>query len=349
MSYGNADTTPKVGFRPYHQTNPFGAAHLSGVPVDPALGAYFMERPFDPWELYSNTGAGLHGVGSHDRTSALLGEPTEPGELLGDLGQNHPFKTTAWHLHGLGDAYSTALAQINASQNVMSDPSGEYVTDLNTGNLIDTQTGVITLPDGTVLTPSAPVAVAAPPVSTAGVPAGTQLLYNATWATKTLTTTTPADIEGKVAAALQSKWGITVTSSNATSNWLVNQPGFSMYVTTQVDYGQLADVKSIIDGEINAAGRSGVNSTLQVVQNAPQVTAQTNAGLLSALAQAQASGDTVTAQAILKTLAATGAAPPAAAGSTIAWIENNAMWIGLGLAGLIVLGPLSQGLFGKRR
>jgi hypothetical protein len=340
MAYTNADTTPKVGFRPYHQTDPFGAAHLSGVPemsgdkTGELLGAYYMNRPFDPWELYSTTGSGLHGV-------------SELGELVG-LGQNHPFKPQAWHLHGLGDTYTAVRDQINASQNVMSDPTGEYVTDLNTGNMIDTQTGVITLSDGTTLNPST-ITVSAPPVSSAGVPAGTQLLYNATWATQTLTTQTPAGIESKVAAALQSKWGITVDSSNATSNWLVNQPGFSMYVTTHVDYGKLSDVKSIIDGEINAAGRSGVNSTINVVQNAPQVAAQTNAGLLSALAQAQASGDTVTAQAILKTLAATGTTATPAPSSTIAWLENNAMWIGIGLAGLIMLGPLSQGLFGRRR
>jgi hypothetical protein len=349
MSYGNADTTPKVGFRPYHQTNPFSASHLSGVPVDPALGAYFMERPFDPWELYSTTGAGLHGIGSHDKTSALLGEPTELGELLGDLGQNHPFKTTAWHLHGLGDAYSTALAQINASQNVMSDPSGEYVTDLNTGNLIDTQTGVITLPDGTVLTPSAPAAPAIPPTQpastgVAGVPAGTRLLYTATRA--------PGFVWGagdisSITAALKNNWGIIVDQSSTGTG---TTPTVSMYVHPIVDYGLATDIQANIDHEIINSGRKVQNSSISIVGAPPQVAAQTQQSLLAALAQAQASGDTVTAQAILKTLSSMGVSPSGAGTtSTVAWIENNAMWIGLGLAGLIVLGPLSQGLFGKRR
>jgi hypothetical protein len=342
MAYTNADTTPKVGFRPYHQTDPFGAAHLSGVPemsgdkTGELLGAYYMNRPFDPWELYSTTGAGLHGV-------------SELGELVG-LGQNHPFKPQAWHLHGLGelgDTYSIIRDQINASQNVMSDPTGEYVTDLNTGNLIDTQTGVITLSDGTVLAPSASASVPIPPThpastAVAGVPAGTRLLYTATrapgfvWAA--------GDISS-ITAALKNNWGIIVDQSSTGTG---TTPTVSMYVHPIVDYGLATDVQANIDHEITNSGRRVQNSSISIVGAPPQVAAQTQQSLLAALAQAQASGDTVTAQAILKTLAATGAAP-ATTDTTIAWLEANAKWIGLGLAGLVVLGPLSQGLFGKRR
>ena len=102
MSYTKADTSPKTGFRPYHQTDPFGAAHLSGAPqsyshfsgeVYPTnLGDYRFLRPFDPWELWTEHDTGLSG-----------------------LGQNHPFKPTAWALGYLGDsaADNTATGMVN--------------------------------------------------------------------------------------------------------------------------------------------------------------------------------------------------------------------------------------------
>ena len=136
---------------------------------------------------------------------------------------------------------------------------------------------------------------------TAGVPAGTEMLYEVTWATQTLTTQTPQDIEATVAAALATKWGIHVVSSSATSNFFINQPTFSIYLVTNIDYGQLNDVKAIIDGEVYNAGRKVQASSISIVKP--------------------------------------GTGPGAAPSSTVQWLENNALWIGLGLFGLFYLLP----------
>jgi hypothetical protein len=297
MTVVRADTMPKVGYRP-PQTDPFAAAHLSG------LGKYEFGRPFDPWELYSDTRTGLH---------------------------------------GLGDAYSTILAQIDASQNVAASPDGTVVQDLDTGNVIDISTGIITEADGTVLKPPTAAAAAAPVSASApatGVPAGTVLQYSVSWAPVTLTSQTPADIEAKVAAALKSKWGISVTSSNATSSVLVNTPTFTIQVQTQTDYGAANDIKAIIDGEVNAAGRKVTSSQIAIIKQSPNTTAQ----MLNALSAAQAAGDTVTAQKLSEAIAAANAQPSSVA-SIATWLENNALYIGTGLAALIVLPRLSKKLF----
>lgn len=54
-------------------------------------------------------------------------------------------------MRGLGDDYTDALNQINASQNVMSDPTGTFITDLNTGNVLNAQTGQIQKIDGSYI------------------------------------------------------------------------------------------------------------------------------------------------------------------------------------------------------
>jgi hypothetical protein len=85
----------------------------------------------------------------------------------------------------------------------------------------------------------------------------------------------------------------------------------------------------------------------QTGQATAQSTAATNQNLLNALAKAQASGDTVTAQSILKTLAVTGA--PAAPSTLESWLMNNWQYLALGAGALIAIGPISSGLFGGRR
>src|SRR6516225_8149 len=63
MSYGVADTSPKIGYRPYMQTDPHGAARLSGMgqgsnPFKPYAWHLGQYHPLDPWELH-----GLGGLG----------------------------------------------------------------------------------------------------------------------------------------------------------------------------------------------------------------------------------------------------------------------------------------------
>lgn len=68
---------------------------------------------------------------------------------LGTSGTAQPWRMRG--MRGLGDDYTDALNQINASQNVMSDPTGSFVTDLNTGNVLNTQTGQIQKIDGSYI------------------------------------------------------------------------------------------------------------------------------------------------------------------------------------------------------
>jgi hypothetical protein len=347
VAYMNADTSPKVGFRPYGQTDAFGASHFMCVPEQESdippdvggdgLGVYYLNRPFDPWELYDD----VH------HTDGLSG-----------LGQNHPFKPTAWKLHGLG-ALGTAVDPSTVSELVVNGGYDMGVVD----NLIQmgaTNEELLALPypadsaemSAAVASLMSQLGVTAPiapaPVSTAGVPAGTELLYNVTWAAKTLTSQTPQDIAAAVASALSSKWGIKVVSSNASANFFANQPQFSMYVATTTDYGQPNDVKSIIDGEVYNAGRQVVSSSISIVAQSPNVQAATTQTLLQQLALAQAKGDTVTAQAILKTLASLGV-QPSTTGTMEQWLMTNAKWLAIGAAALIAIGPITQGLFGGRR
>jgi hypothetical protein len=87
----------------------------------------------------------------------------------------------------------------------------------------------------------------------------------------------------------------------------------------------------------------------KIAAQTQQQQAGTDASLSATLARQQAAGDTVGANAtiaLMKQRAASGGAPPS---TTEAWLMTNAKWIGLGAGALIVLGPLSQGLFGKRR
>jgi len=326
MAYFNTDTSARVGFRPYQQTNPFGAAHLSGVPraieeEDPGLGKYYMNRPFDPWELYSETARGLHG-----------------------LGQNHPFKTQAWHLHGIGSlgdlTYAQALNVINSDPDAVESADGSAVVSPSNDISINTQTQVITLADGTVLTPPGTVAtpVALPAqAATAGVPAGTELQYNAV--------RTPGFVWGagdisSITAALKANWSIYVDNYALGSG---TSPTLALQVHATVDYNLATDIQANIDHEIINSGRKIQSSTIAVIKAAPQVQQQNTQSLLAALATAQASGDTVTAQAILATLQSMGAAP--AAGTSItAWIENNAVYIGIGVLAIFILPGLIKKL-----
>jgi hypothetical protein len=95
MAYMNADTKPKVGFRPYGQTNPYHASNLSG------LG---QNHPFDPWKL--------HG-----------------------LGQVRPFDQDpgGWVLSGLGDvsAAQEAALQELVSSGIL---TGDEADNVRAGN-----------------------------------------------------------------------------------------------------------------------------------------------------------------------------------------------------------------------
>jgi hypothetical protein len=335
MAYMNADTTAKVGFRPYGQTNPYAAAHFGCFPDDepstpvPAdgMGAYYMNRPFDPWELYSETSGGLHG-----------------------LGQNHPFKPQAWQLHGLGqgsDPTSQAADELLAAGQItqaehdaiiegsmgFADVLGYDPTDQSSWNVL---LNLFEEVNGDLKNLEAAYSANQPAPGSPPNPAyaafGQQLIQQrqqysnlASQFTRYYTLVTgsaPSGISGL---------GIV---------WIYWAAGAVVFIV-----GAFIALYAIRTWS-QSVSVSQIQATSQQTQAVS--TASTNANLLAQLSAAQARGDTVTAQSILKTLAATGAQP--AQSSTLeTWLMNNAVWLGIGAAALITIGPISQSLFGGRR
>jgi len=112
-----------------------------------------------------------------------------------------------------------------------------------------------------------------------------------------------------------------------------------MQVHTTRDYGDAASVKSIIDGEVFAAGRTVTASTIAVTQtSAQQQLSSTNlTTAMQNLADAQARGDTQAAAqwaAIVQELQTPGGAP---ASSPTNWFSSNWPWLAAGVVGVFVV------------
>jgi hypothetical protein len=328
MAYMQADTSAKVGFRPYHQTDPFGASHLSGVSSSstrPSGRTYFMNRPFDTWQLYPDVHA----------TAQFAGEPGMSG-----LGQNHPFKPQAWHLQGLGDS---------------GDPTSQAVAELQSHGAI---------------TPGEAEAILEGSMSFTDV-LGYDPTEQSSWLSLgDLFREVNSDLKS-IEAALQA--AVVPGQGNAALSQLAAQTvqdrqQYNTLATQYVQYYTLligsapAGLSGLGFAPIVywAAGAAVFIVTAFVVLYAirtrskavdvqsltAQSSAATNAALTAALQKAQASGDTITAQSILNTLKTT-AASSSPMTQLESWITGNAMYLGLGLAGLAVLPNLFGG--GKRR
>jgi hypothetical protein len=329
MAYMIADTGNKVGFRPYGQTNPFGAAHLSGVPADAGgLGEYYLNRPFDPWELYTD-------VHHTDHKLSGLGE-------FGELGQNHPFKSQAWHLHGLGAA---------------SDPTGEAADELLAAGHI-TQAEHDAILEGSM---SFQDVLGYDPTDSSSWANLVSLFQEVNQDLQTLehqAQTVPgvAAAVGRDLIAKRQQYSDLATQFTRYYTLLMGSAPAGISGLGIAPLVWVAGAAVFIVGAfitlyaIHTWSKSVDVNAIQAnaTQTQTQSTASTNKDLLSALAAAQAKGDTVTAQAILKTLASTGAQPQSA--STLeTWLMTNAKWIGLGAVALVMAGPLASGLFGGKR
>lgn len=105
--------------------------------------------------------------------------------------------------------------------------------------------------------------------SAPGVPAGSVVSYNATF-TATSNPFSAAfyslqDLVSQVVAYLQQTWGLTVTGQSS-SGGVVGTPSIRLQVQTNVSYGQLSDLKSILDGALyNAAGAQVTSSQIALV------------------------------------------------------------------------------------
>ncbi len=104
MPYVAADTRPKVGFRPYHQTDSFAAAHLSGIPPG-GMGRELTQR--------------LYGMGQEPPGA---GDPDWPGYPL-------PSESTTsieeQDIFGIGQNLHDAWSLLNEIDSTTDDPRVE--------------------------------------------------------------------------------------------------------------------------------------------------------------------------------------------------------------------------------
>ena len=331
-AYMQADTSAKVGFRPYHLTDPFGAAHLSGYGSGfspEGMGEYHLNRPFDPWELYANVHetAGMHGV------------------FLEGLGQNHPFKPQAWQLHGMGglgasdDVVAQAADELHRAGHITTaehdailqgsmsfqdvlgyDPTDSSAWSTLTDLFREVNQDLISLEEA--------YAAAAPQHQSDSTFAqlGRELIARrqqygdlATQFVRYYTLlfgNTPAGLSGLGIAPLIWAAGAAVFIVGAF---------IALYALR--DWSKSIDVNAI------AAHTS-------------QTQANTDAQLADRLKQAQAAGDTVTAQTILNLMKQRATNNPNPPSSLEAWFMTNAKWLGLGMGAIVILPRL---IGGKRR
>jgi hypothetical protein len=317
----DADTAPKVGFRPYLQTDAFGAAHLSGTPSGQRqMGAYFYNRPFDPWELHATNEPGLHGIGA-----------------------SNPFHESAWQLHGLGQASDAVVsAAVDELQ------SAGTITTAEAQAILE---GSMTFQDVLGYDPT-------DQASWANILGQFQQTNQALQALEQAVGADPNVARAIGAQLVQQRTQYSDLAAQFTQYYtlVMGTPpsglsGLGFLPIIYVAGAVVFLVSAVIAIYAIHTWASSVNvNTIkaQAGSTTATSTAATNQQLLTALSAAQAKGDTITAQAILKTLQTTGAQP--AAPSTLeTWLMSNAGWLALGAAGLIAIGPISQGLFGGRR
>jgi hypothetical protein len=325
MAYMNADTANKVGFRPYGATNPQCATQLSGWrdeqghnPFLPTawhlhgLGDYEFNRPFDPWELYERSHPGMHGLGD-----------------IGDVSDATSNAADELYLNG-----SITLAQHDAITNgsmSFTDAIGIDPTDQNswsgfTGMLQDWNSALKTL--------EAQYQAAGPQ---AGNQAFIQLGQQIVQQRSQYNSITPQFVQFYTMMMGSTPPGLSGLGIAPVVIWVAGAAVF--LVTAYFAYQAFKTWQASINVQTIVA---------QTASAAQASNTSTNANLMTALAAAQAKGDTVTANAILATLQKT-AVPSSGSPMTAleTWLTGNAMWLALGAGALIVLPNLFSG--GRRR
>jgi len=141
--------------------------------------------------------------------------------------------------------------------------------------------GVIgpTGPTGVMPTGVTAVTPASTTVATSGVlPAGTELMYQVSWASSVTNLYTPSMISSSITAQLQANQITILNETDAPSSLMGQGLGFTLTVSLGTAYATAAQVKAIIDAAITAAGRSIVSSNISVIGVAGSATAMTAAG-----------------------------------------------------------------------
>lgn len=182
------------------------------------------------------------------------------------------------------------------------------------------------------------------------IPSGTRLVYQASFVMPVnFSINTPKQLQTSIQSDLLNTWGIAIVGETDSYSILsLQRPSFVLQLQTQRDYGAVADIQGILDGELMRVGAGTVTSTMNVVAIAPPASATVTVDptLVDAYNAAVASGDTNTASQLLAQIQQTASV----AGSAIdlgSFLSTYGIWIGAGLVGVLVLPALIGG--GKRR
>lgn len=333
MAYMTADTGNKVGFRPYGSTNPQCAAQLSGLGQNhpfkpeawvlhpgPGLGDYEFNRPFDPWELYEPH-SGMHGLAGL-------------GDANGNSGTDAQVQTAADDLLSSGAITQAEHDAILSGEMNFQDVLGFDPTDQTSWvNAV----GMLQQWNSDLQAIEAQMAAANQTIPSGSNPAFAALSAQVTQQRSQYETLANSFINvyrtvtGNVPAGLTGLGILPVVA------WVIGAG--AVLVAVYFGYQAFQNWKAGIN----------VQQTIASTAAAAQASnTATNQNLMTALAHAQATGDTTTANTILATLQKT-AVPTTGSPMTAleSWFTGNAMWLALGAGALIVLPNLFSG--GRRR
>lgn len=328
MAYCNADTSPKVGYRPYLQTDAHGAAKLSGMdlgqgsnPFKPYawhLHGMGQLRPLDPWVLYpDNPIERLSGLG-------------DLGDAYGNAGDDNTVAQAADELLSAGHITQAEHDAILNGEMNFKDVLGYDPTDqASWADLV----GQARDANAALTEKEQEYAANAPPPGSPANPAyaaiGTQLVQM-----RQQYTQTTSDLVRYYTLVMGSApSGLSGLGIAPIVYFVAGAAAF--LVGAFLLYEHLKNIAATIDVQ------------KQVAQTA-QTEAQSSQQLVSQLQVAQAKGDTITAQSILATLKARGVSTT---GTTDfgTWFQKNFQWIALAGVAIVAAGPIAQGLFGGRR
>lgn len=331
MAYCNADTSPKIGYRPYLQTDAHGAAKLSGM--DPGLGQ--GSNPFKPYAWH------LHGMGQLRPLDPWVLYPDNPIERLSGLGY-------------LGDSYGNAGDDNAVAQAADELLSAGHITQAEHDAVLN---GEMNFKDVLGYDPTDQAS-------------WTDLIGQAREANQALTekeheyaanAPPPGSPANPAYAAIgaqliQMRQQYTQTTSDLVRYYTLvmgSAPtGLSGLGIAPIVYFVAGAIAFLVGAFLIYEQLKNTAASIDVqkqVAQSQQTEAQSSQQLVQQLQVAQAKGDTITAQSILSTLKARGITAPGGPTDFSAWFQKNFQWIALAGVAVVAAGPIAQGLFGGRR
>lgn len=333
MAYMNADTGNKVGFRPYGATNPQCAAQLSGWRDDQGqnpfmptawrlhgMGEYEFNRPFDPWELYAPHG--LHGLAGLGDDNGNAGTDAQVAQAADDLLASGAISQAD---HDAIVSGATDIAGV-----IGYDPT-DQTSWVNAVSILQQWNSQLQQIEAQITT------------------ANNQRMASGTAPTAEFTALTQQVQQQRTQYETLANNFINVYRA-VTGNVPTGLTGLGILPVVAWAIGAAAVLAAVYFGyQAFKTWQASINvqQTIASTAAAQQAsTTSTNANLMTALAHAQATGDTTTANTILATLQKT-AVPTTGTPMTAveSWLTGNALWLALGAGALIVL----PNLFGGRR